>query len=145
MKRMLLPLSTIPPLAAPVVGATAIVTMLALCPLVIVGFATVALFPPATVPVATTWFDDAGRNRQHACRYHCKTQASHNRPSQTSGYSNHRVDAMGWDALGRPRSNDSPPKAVAASHAEAVDRSNILHPIGYHYSHEFFAHGATTD
>jgi hypothetical protein len=64
---------------------------------------------------------------------------------QTSGYSNHRVGAMGWDALGRPRSNDSPPKAVAASHAEAVDRSNILHPIGYHYSHEFFAHGATTD
>ena len=62
MKRILLPLSTIPPLAAPVVGATAIVTMLALCPLVIVGFATVALFPPATVPVATTWFDDAGRN-----------------------------------------------------------------------------------
>jgi hypothetical protein len=36
--------------------------MLALCPLAIVGFATVALFPPATVQVATTWFDDAGRN-----------------------------------------------------------------------------------
>jgi hypothetical protein len=38
---------------------------------------------------------------------------------------------MGWDVVGRPRSNDSPPKAVATFHAEPIDGSNIFHRFGY--------------
>lgn len=55
------------------------------------------------------------------------------------------LGAMGRDVSGRPRSNDSPPEAVAALHAQSMNRSNIFHRCGYHYSHDFFAHRATAD
>lgn len=56
--------------------------MLALRAPGVVGFAAVALFPPATVRVATTGVDDvAARHCQQAYRDHGKTEASHKRPS----------------------------------------------------------------
>ena len=79
---LLLPLSTIPAFAASVIGATAIIAMLTLRSLRLVAFAAMVLFPPATVQVATTSFDEAGRHCQHAYRDHCKTQASHSRAPQ---------------------------------------------------------------
>jgi hypothetical protein len=74
---LLLPLSTIPAFAASVIGATAIIAMLTLRSLRLVAFAAMVLFPPATVQVATTSFDEAARHCQHAHGDHCKTQASH--------------------------------------------------------------------
>jgi hypothetical protein len=56
--------------------------MLALRAPVVVGFAAVALFPPATVRVVTTDGDEATRHCQHAYRDQGKTEVFHKRPSR---------------------------------------------------------------
>ena len=72
---------SIPTLAASVIGAPAVLAMLALRALDLVRFSPVALFPPRTVRVATMGLDKAARRYQHTCCDHGKTQASHNRSS----------------------------------------------------------------
>jgi hypothetical protein len=53
--------------------------MLALCPVVVVGFGAMALFPPATVWVSMG-IDNTARQCQLAYRDHGKKQVSHSLP-----------------------------------------------------------------
>src|ERR1041384_1979196 len=73
----------------------------------------------------------------------------HSRSAPTSGIARTRLYpdkwprillALGWNFQLKSGRDDRPSKSVAASHAEAVDRSNILHRIGNENAHGLFAH-----
>ena len=115
-----LSLSTIPAFAAPVIRATAILTVLTLRALGFVAFAAVVLFPPATVQV-TMSVDDAARHCHHTYCDHRKTKTPHDiPPKRLDGateqlYQPDRFSITNEEARKKAWERDSSPAALSVS------------------------------